>query len=164
MKIHFYMALLVNFSVFVFQNTNAQTRRFGFGIYAEGLFASESFSPGYNNGFGGGADLNYRFAGKFAVTASAGYLHFHGKALNDGLPSPNINFVPVRAGVKYVLPVAYLKLETGTVTNIDNGSTSLSLSAGIGARILSFDLQARYEHWLIKQESSYAGLKMGISF
>jgi hypothetical protein len=164
MKAKFYMVLPALTGMIFCTNANAQTKRFVFGIYGEALFATESFSPGYDNGFGGGADFNYRFAGRFSVTGTAGYLHFHGKDLIQGIPSPNMNFIPVRAGLKYQFPLVYLKLETGAVTNIDDGRISVSLSPGIGARILSFDVQARYEHWLNYRKSSYAGIKMGINF
>ncbi|HEX2533915.1 MAG TPA: outer membrane beta-barrel protein [Chitinophagaceae bacterium] len=145
----------------------AQLKGFSIGGYLEAASPTAGFEDTHKNGVGLGVEGNLKLPGKWGLTASAGYMHFgarRGQGMDDTLRMPAFNATPLRVGVKYRLPLVYLKLESGVARFSRNGGTAFILSPGIGVRILALDIQGKLEAWTNDETYTFWGLKVGLHF
>lgn len=143
---------------------SAQLKGFSFGPYLEAAWPKGDFLQTNRNGLGLGLAADMKLGGKLAAMGSAGYMHFGNRSSNDNTVDETVNAVPVRVGIKYRLPLVYVKLESGVAKFSDGRENPLILSPGIGVRLLGLDVQASYETWLSKNGRSFAALRMGYHF
>lgn len=145
----------------------AQLKGFSLGPYVEGAWPTGSFDKSNKNGTGAGLNADIRL-GKLGLTGSVGFMHFGGKtALTPEGPidMPAIDAVPIRAGLKYrVVPLLYVKLESGVANYTNNRGSAFILSPGIGIRLLGLDVQGKYEAWMKGSTLGFWGLKVGYNF
>jgi hypothetical protein len=145
----------------------AQLKGFSLGPYAEFGFPTGNFEESNKNGIGAGFNADVRL-GKIGITGSAGFIHFGGKSVSNSSGHTNfpaINAFPIRAGLKYrVVPLLYLKVETGVVKYTNDGGSAVIFSPGLGLRLLGLDVQAKYESWIKEGNRSFWGVKAGFNF
>jgi len=148
------------------QLASAQLKGFSIGPYIEGAWPTGNFKKmnGTASGIGITADIN--LPGKWSATGSAGYLHF--RRLNDPahpeLNSKAINALPLRAGVKYKLPIVYLKAEAGSAKLLNGDDAPFIFSPGAGVRLLGLDIQGNYETWVSDKSTNFWSLRLAYHF
>ena len=147
--------------------SNAQLKGFSLGPYIETARPTGHFEETHKNGAGIGLSADIRL-GKWGLTGSAGYIHFSGKTITNTEGTrdvPDVNAIPIRAGIKYrLVPIIYLKLEGGVANYTKGAGSAVIVSPGIGLRVLGLDVQAKYEAWVNEGTSSFWGLKVGYNF
>ena len=153
--------ILANLLALIPLTMNAQWKGFSFGPYVEAAWVKGDFATTNNNGIGAGLAADLKIGGKTNLMGSIGYLRF-GRKSETG--STVLTAVPIRLGLKYKLPVVYLKLESGSAKMNDDRGTALIISPGIGFRILGLDVQGSYETWLADEGRSFAALKIAYHF
>ena len=86
--------------------------------------------------------------------------------MEETTKAPAIKAVPIRAGIKFrVLPLIYLKMESGVVNYSGDQRSAFIVSPGIGVRLLNLELQGKYENWVGNGNThSFWGLKAGFNF
>jgi len=166
MKILFFPILFVIFST-ISISASAQLKGFSFGPYVEAAWPKGAFEQQQGNGFGLGVTADINLPGHFSATGSAGFLHFR-KSI-DSIHAPHtakssMTALPLRAGLKYKLPVVYLKIEGGAAKSLKGEASSLIISPGLGARILGLDIQGNYETWIKEGSKSFWGLRIAYHF
>ncbi|MDP4262972.1 MAG: hypothetical protein Q8941_10600 [Bacteroidota bacterium] len=146
---------------------NAQLKIFGIGPYAEAALPAGHLQQTNANGLGAGLGIDIRLS-RFALTGSAGFMHFGGKKVNvtEGTAkTTTINVIPIRAGFKYYYArLFYFKLEGGAANYPDGDNSAFILSPGIGLRFPGLDIQAKYETWIKNGSNSFWGIKAGYNF
>src|SRR5258706_6807013 len=119
MKTYFLLAALLMIVSF---RGNAQLKGFSIGPYAEAIWPTGNIKQTYSNGIGGGLNADIRIR-KIGITASAGFIHFGGKAVTDNegtTKTSAINALPVRAGIKYrFAPALYVKIQWAVARHLD---------------------------------------------
>jgi hypothetical protein len=159
--------LLSLYCVIAASASQAQLKGFSLGAYAEYAKPTGTFEESNKNGIGAGINADIRL-GKLGVTGSVGFIHFNGKSVineNGHTGYPAVNAVPIRAGLKYrLVPLLYLKVESGVVNYTNNGGSAIIFSPGVGLRILGLDVQAKYESWIKNGNRSFWGVKAGYNF
>ena len=154
--------LLIILLTFSFHLASAQLKGFSVGPYAERAWPQGKFAESYHNGLGAGVSADIKLPGKLGLTGSLGFLRFGGKDLvKDGVHqeiSP-LTATPIRIGIKYRLPLVYLKFETGTTGLDDDLGRGTIISPGAGIRVLGMDVQVKYETWFRSPSYSLWGLK-----
>lgn len=162
MKAIFFSMILFTSLFLITGQATAQLKKFSIGPYLEGAWPKGDFLQTNGNGIGAGIAGDIKLGTKLNLMGSAGYLRF-GRRTGEAA-SEVISAVPIRAGLKYKLPLVYVKMETGTVAiNRQKGSAWI-LSPGLGIRVLGLDLQGSYETWLADQARSFASLKIAYHF
>jgi hypothetical protein len=144
---------------------NAQLKGFAFGGYLEAGSPTAGFEETNGNGVGVGVAAELKLPAKLGLTGSLGVMHFSGKrvyANNGSTKTDPINAFPLRLGLKYKLPLVYVKLESGVAKLNDGSGSAVIVSPGIGIRILGFDLQGKFEAWTKKETQSFWGLRAAI--
>ena len=141
------------------ESSIAQLKGFSIGPYFEAAWPKGDFLEKNRNGIGLGIAADIKLGAGINLTGSAGYLRFFGRS--DGKPLPAF---PVRIGLKYKLPIIYLKMESGTARMGNDQGTALIRSPGIGVRIFGLDVQGSYESWLADEGRSFAALKIAYHF
>jgi hypothetical protein len=155
------LVLFCILSVFGFQ-ASAQLKGFSIGPYFEAAWPKGDFAATNANGIGAGIAADIKLGSKINLMGAAGYLRFGRKA---GSENPKaLGAVPLRVGLKYKLPIVYLKMESGTAKFSNDNGSALILSPGIGIRILGLDVQGSYETWLEDEGRSFASLKISYHF
>ena len=146
---------------------NAQLKGFSIGPYAERAWTQGNFGKLYNNGIGAGIGADIKLPGKLGLTGSIGVLRFTGKDFQkDGVSEKmaTLTATPIRVGIKYRLPLVYLKLEGGSARMNDEKGGGMILSPGAGIRVLGLDVQVNYESWIRSNSYSFWGLKASYHF
>jgi len=148
-------------------HSRAQLKGFSIGPYIESARPTGHFEETHKNGLGIGLNADIRL-GKWGLTGSAGYMHFSGKTITNSEGTkhdPDINAIPIRAGLKYrLVPIIYVKLEGGVANYTNGNGSAVIVSPGIGLRVLGLDVQAKYEAWVDNGTNSFWGLKVGYNF
>jgi hypothetical protein len=159
--------LLSLYCVIAASASPAQLKGFSLGAYAEYANPTGKFEESNKNGIGAGINADIRL-GKLGLTGSAGFMRFGGKSITAGnghTSFPTVNAFPIRAGLKYrLVPLLYLKLESGIVNYTNDGGSAVILSPGLGLRVLGLDVQAKYESWIKNGNRSFWGVKAGYNF
>lgn len=140
----------------------AQLKGFSIGPYLEFANPRGDFAATNRNGLGAGLSADIKLPGKLSATGSFGYLRFS-RASGNGEASA-VSAFPVRAGLKYRLPIVYLKLESGAARYSKDAGSALILSPGIGIRVLGLDVQGNFETWLGDEGRSFLALKLAYHF
>src|SRR5947209_16291739 len=154
--------LLVFAMLFFARPAFSQLKGFSIGPYLERDWVKGSMAQTNGNGLGVGVAGDIKLGGHMSLMGSYGYLHF---GRNSGEQfSQSIDARPLRVGLKYKLPLVYLKMESGTVTFQNGSSSALILSPGVGVRLLGLDVQASYESWLHQTPQSFTSLKLAYHF
>jgi hypothetical protein len=161
---NFFFILLVIFSA---SNSQAQLKGFSIGPYVERAIPIGIMEDQYQKGLGAGIGGDLKLPGKLGLTGSVGVLRFAG--MNAETPEGFKNnkalmATPVRVGIKYRLPLVYLKLESGNARLNDDKGNGFILSPGIGIRVLGLDVQAKHETWFRNENLSFWGLKASYNF
>lgn len=141
---------------------SAQLKKFSIGPYIEAAWPKGDFLSTNINGIGVGLAGDIKLGPKLNIMGSAGYLRF-GRRTGEST-SEVITAIPVRVGLKYKLPLVYLKMESGTARMRQQETSALILSPGVGIRILGLDVQGSYESWLADEGRSFASLKIAYHF
>lgn len=142
----------------------AQWKGFSFGPFIELGKPRGDLADRNGTGIGVGVAADIKLASKWAVTGSFGYMRFGRKGgLFEDSPGP-LSATPIRAGVKYKLPLIYVKLESGMARYNKGVPSALIFSPGAGVRILGLDIQGSYESWLGQEGWSYASIRLGYHF
>jgi hypothetical protein len=158
--------LIISLTVFS-QLTNAQLKGFSIGPYAERAWPGGNFEKLYNNGIGVGVGADVKLPGNLGLTGSLGVLRFTGKEFSkDGVNEeiPALTATPIRVGIKYKLPLVYLKLEAGSAGMNDEKGGGMVFSPGAGIRILGLDVMVSYESWIRSNSYSFWGLRASYHF
>ncbi|MBA2746992.1 MAG: hypothetical protein H0U44_12265 [Flavisolibacter sp.] len=145
----------------------AQLKGFSVGPYAERAWTTGDLQSKYENGFGAGIGADIKLPGKLGLTGSMGILRFGGKNIEHQGVNEKVKALmatPLRVGIKYRLPIVYLKLESGTVKLNDGNGSALILSPGAGIRIFGLDVQAKYETWIRSNPYSFYGIRAAYNF
>lgn len=145
----------------------SQLKGFSIGPYVERAIPTGSFESRYNNGWGAGVGADIKLPGKLGLTGSVGVIRFGGKTIQHAQGQEKLaalTATPIRIGLKYRLPLVYLKMETGSARLNDDQGNGFILSPGIGVRILGLDVQAKYETWIRSNSYSFYGLKASYNF
>ncbi|MGZ8544965.1 MAG: outer membrane beta-barrel protein [Flavisolibacter sp.] len=153
--------ILLSFVALMPLTLSAQLKGFSFGPYFEAAWVKGDFALNNNNGIGVGVAADLKIGGKTNLMGSLGYLRFGRKSENG---SSVLTAIPLRVGLKYRLPLVYLKLESGSAKMNGAHGTALIISPGIGFRILGLDVQGSYETWLAEEGRSFAALKIAYHF
>ncbi len=161
MKQKISIIILANLLALMPLTLKAQWKGFSFGPYMEAAWVKGDFATMNKNGVGAGLAADLKIGGKTNLMGSVGYLRF-GRKSESG--STALSAVPIRIGLKYRLPVIYLKLESGSAKMNEDRGTAVILSPGIGFRILGLDVQGSYETWLADEGRSFASLKIAYHF
>ena len=159
--------LIISALLFASASADAQLKGFSFGPYAERAWPAGNFEKEYNNGIGAGVGADIKLPGKLGLTGSVGLMRFSGKSINkNGIQDniPALTATPLRVGLKYRLPLLYLKLESGTARMNDGNGPGWILSPGAGIRVLGLDVQVKYESWIRSETNSFWGLKASYNF
>ncbi len=146
---------------------SSQLKGFSIGPYVERAIPTGNFENLYNNGWGAGAGADIKLPGKLGLTGSVGIVRFGGKAIQHAQGQQKLSAltgIPIRVGLKYRLPLVYIKMETGSARLNDEKGNGFILSPGIGLRILGLDVQAKYETWIRNESYSFYGLKASYNF
>jgi len=141
----------------------AQLKGFSIGPYIETAKPRGSFEETNGRAFGAGISADVKIVRKLSAMGSVGFLHF-GRNTAREFSTVAVNALPVRVGVKYKLPLVYLKFETGTARLKNNPGATPILSPGIGFRILGLDVQGSYETWVNHEAGSFTSLKVAYHF
>lgn len=91
-----------------------------------------SLSDGYNWNLGGSVQADLPVAQNLFVTVNAGYDNFYGKknVYGTSLSAPNIQLLPVKAGLKYFLvPNIYVQGEAGAAFALNKSKVGFDKSA-----------------------------------
>ena len=147
-----------------FKQGYAQLKGFSVGPYIEFGSPKGEFAKHNGNGLGIGVGGDFKLMKKLSVMGSFGYMRFGREGgLLDGKNSV-VSAIPIRAGIKYKLPLVYVKIESGVAKFNNDLPNALILSPGIGLRILGLDIQGSYESWLGDEGRSYAALRLAYHF
>jgi hypothetical protein len=160
----FFLIIPLTFLCFI---ANAQLKGFSIGPYAERAWPRGNFGKLYKNGIGAGVGADIKLPGNLGLTGSLGIIRFPGKEFQNGELHEKMDALtatPIRIGLKYRLPLVYLKMETGTARMNDEGGSGVILSPGAGIRVLGLDVQLKYETWLRTKSYSFLGLKASYNF
>jgi hypothetical protein len=145
----------------------AQLKGFSVGPYAERAWPRGNFETLYNNGIGAGVGADIKLPGNLGLTGSVGIIRFGGKEFMKGgvqEKQPALTATPIRIGLKYRLPLVYLKIESGTARMNDDQGGGFILAPGAGIRVLGLDVQVKYESWLRQSSYSFWGVKASYNF
>ena len=145
-------------------SSTAQLKGFSLGPYFEAAKPRGDMAEMNKNGLGIGVAADIKLGKRMAATGSVGYLHFGKKAGTADKPGAVINAVPIRAGLKYKLPIIYMKMESGVARFTNESESPLILSPGIGVRLLGLDVQGSYETWLGDYGRTFGVLRIGYHF
>ena len=140
----------------------SQLKGFGIGPYVETAWPQGAFSQRAGKAIGGGVSADVKLLSKFSATGSIGLLRF-AKMSRPEVAYPPLTATPMRFGVKYRLPLIYLKMESG-VAKLKDKKDPVILSPGVGIRLLGLDVQASYESWLQSKPTSFARLRVAYQF
>lgn len=144
----------------------AQLKGFSLGPYIEAAWPTGNFKKTTGTGLGIGLTADVNLPGKWSATGSAGYLHF--RKLNDAThpvdSGETINALPLRAGVKYKLPLIYFKVEGGSAKMLNGESAPIIFSPGVGLRMLGVDIQGAYETWFRDKSTNFWSLRLAYHF
>lgn len=160
----------ISISIFCFLLSfaaSAQLKGFSIGPYIESARPAGDFQKQNGNGLGIGLSADINLPGKLSATGSAGYIHFRkysGTEHNLQQQSAALNAMPVRAGLKYKLPLVYFKLEGGAARFTNGSGSATILSPGVGVRLLGLDVQGNYETWFKEGSQSFWGLRIAYHF
>ena len=164
MKYTLISAVFVSVFLLSAHQGQAQLKGFSFGPYLEAAWPRGNFANTHNTGIGAGGTANIRLGGHLSAIGSYGFLHF-GKTSSGGDGNIyTVDATALRLGIKYRLPLVYLKLESGTATLSHDHGSAVILSPGVGARLLGLDVQASYETWLKNENLSFTSLKVAYHF
>lgn len=146
------------------QFASAQIKGFSIGPYIEGAWPTGNFKKmnGSASGIGITADIN--LPGRWSATGSAGYLHFRKLDDHPEYNSKAINALPLRAGLKYKLPIVYFKTEAGSAKFLNGENASFLISPGLGVRLLGLDIQGNYETWIREKSTNFWSLRLAYHF
>lgn len=149
-------------------SASSQLKGFSFGPYIEAVWPSGKFDETHHNGFGAGVNADIKL-GNIGLTGSVGVLRFGGRQIEtaDGREKiKSLTALPLRLGLKYhLVPLLYLKLESGLANHTADDDNSFVLAPGVGVRVLGLDVQLKYETWTNSQVTrSFWGLKGGFNF
>src|SRR4051812_48850191 len=107
-------AVLLAFIVFAFaQPVSAQLKGFSVGPYIEVAKPRGNFSETNGRALGAGISADIKLKGRLSAMGSFGFLHFTRNSDRE-FSTHSMNALPIRVGVKYKLPLVYVKFETGT--------------------------------------------------
>jgi hypothetical protein len=92
------------------KSTNPEGIVYSIGV--DGGLPTGNFSNGYNAEFGGSLQVDIPVVSQLFVTVNAGYSYLYGKdnVYDTGLKAPNIQLLPVKAGLKF-FPVKYFYIQ-----------------------------------------------------
>lgn len=140
----------------------AQSKKFTYGPYVEMMIDKGKLPAASKAGLGGGLTAEIKVKSGLSITGSAGFLQFRGQS-NKG-NNTNIQVAPVRAGVKYNLPVPllYIKAESGAA--ISSEGTRAIVTPGIGVHWKGLDVEAKYETWIKDNSYNQVGVKAAYLF
>ena len=142
----------------------SQLKGFSFGPYLEFGSPKGEFAKHNGNGLGAGLGADFKLAKKLSVMGSIGYMRFGREGGLLDSKNSVVSAVPVRGGVRYKLPLIYVKLETGVAKFNNDLPNALILSPGIGIRVLGLDIRGSYETWLGDEGRSFAALRLAYHF
>jgi hypothetical protein len=145
-------------------SAKAQWKGFSVGPYLEAAIPKGDFAQSNRNGIGVGVAADIKLGGKLAATGSYGVIGFGRRPNEGGSSYVRVSARPLRAGLKYKLPLVYLKMESGVVHFKNEGGSGLILSPGLGIRVFGLDVQGSYESWLAEEGRSFASLKVAYHF
>jgi hypothetical protein len=133
-------AIVLAFTAFTFgakaqttttTSTSATTSngiRYSIGVDA-GL-PTGKLSDGYNWSLGGSVQADIPVVNQLFVTVNAGYDNIFGKNTVDGASVPNIQLLPVKAGLKFFLvPNFYIQGEAGAAFALNKSDVNFTNSA-----------------------------------
>ncbi len=143
---------------------SAQLKGFSFGPYLEFGSPKGEFAKHNKNGIGIGIGGDFKIAKKWSVMGSFGYMRFGKEGGLLDAKNSVVSALPIRGGIRYKLPLVYLKLESGVAKFNNDLPNALILSPGIGLRILGLDIRGSYESWLGDESRSYAALRLAYHF
>jgi hypothetical protein len=143
---------------------SAQLKGFSFGPYFEAAWPNGDFAIRNGNGIGIGGTADINLPGRFSATGSIGYMHFKKYTGPENHPTVALNAMPVRAGIKYKMPLVYLKLEGGAARISGEDGSAVIVSPGLGVRLLGLDVQGNYETWLRDEGWSFWALRISYHF
>ena len=143
-------------------SASAQLKGFSLGPYFEAAWPKGDFEQTNKNGVGVGVSADIRLPGKLSATGSIGYMRFGRKGGMEN--ATTVSAIPIRAGLKYRLPILYFKLESGAARYRNDGGNALILSPGIGVRLLGLDIQGNFESWLGDEGRSFMALRLAYHF
>lgn len=173
--------------------SNAQTKRFSFGPYAELAVPDGNFHQTNKVGYGIGLNADVKVIAGFSLTLSGGYERFEAQpqvnvvsfpplpnAFMVAMRNPTIIAIPLKAGVQYDLSsLFYVKAEAGCVSlhgkefdktkpvvppGYTESGTSFLYAPGVGVHISHFDASLRYEHWATNHGTGFWGIKTAYRF
>ena len=142
----------------------AQLKGFSLGPYFETAWPQGKFAATNSQGIGAGLSADVKLGPRLSALGSYGVLHFGIRPGRETSMATAVNALPLRAGLKFKLPLLYFKLEGGSAKFTDGSGAAIILSPGIGFRFLGIDAQASYETWLKGQARSFAGVKLAYHF
>lgn len=154
---------VLSFSFLFAHPASAQLKGFSFGPYIETARPRGNFAETNGRALGAGISADFKLMKRVSAMGSFGFLHFGRNSARESVTQA-VNALPIRVGVKYKLPLVYVKFETGTARLKDNTGATPIFSPGIGFRILGLDIQGSYETWLNHEAGSFTSLKVAYHF
>lgn len=168
MKKILFCMLIAGMAVSVAQ---AQVGRPSLGIGLEVGVPTGDLDLSQKIGIGGSADFDFNVGAGTALTLSAGYISFSGDEIANNVKLPAVNFIPIKAGVRYfVVPsLIYLEPQLGytsiSTPNSSSATGGFTYAAKAGVRFSGFDVSARYEGVSRNNENlNFIGLRLGYNF
>lgn len=156
--------LMVVVASMLFTGLRAQIKPFSIGPYAEKAWMTGSAQDRLNDGWGLGLTADIKLPGKLGVTGSFGYFQARGIQAQEGR-LPSVKAYPLRAGLKYrPIPFLYFKMELGGAALNGESDKAFIVSPGIGARVLAFDIQGKYEVWSGPRKVQFWGIRAAVNF
>lgn len=140
----------------------AQSKYFSYGPYVEMMINKGKLPAASKAGLGGGLTAEIKLKSGLSVTGSVGYFNLQRESVKGN--NTNIQVAPVRAGVKYKLPVPllYIKAEAGAAISSE-GSRAI-VTPGIGVHWKGVDVEAKYETWIKDNNYNLIGVKAAYLF
>lgn len=160
------LLIILSLTILTF-SSRAQLKGFSIGPYAERAWPRGNFEQLYHNGLGAGLGADIKLPGSLGITGSVGVIRFSGKEVQkSGITEkiPALTATPIRLGLKYRLPLVYLKLEGGLANMNDDSGKGIIFSPGAGVRVLGLDVQLKYETWIRATPYRFWGLKASYNF
>jgi hypothetical protein len=143
-----------------------------------------NLNNGYNWNIGGSLQADIPVASQLFVTVNAGYNSIQGKdnAFGSGLTAPNIQLLPVKAGLKYfVIPNLYVQGEAGAAFLLnksdleDNKSAAFVYAPQIGVQFplggksfidagVRYEASTKYNSDVDNSKVNFFGLRVAYAF